>query len=55
MTNFLFTIFINIADTILDWTIGKSLDQVFPNLFKDKNKAILEKYENVISDYKKKI
>ena len=54
MTNFLFTIFINIADTILDWTVGKSLDQIFPNLFKDKNKAILEKYENVISDYKKK-
>ena len=54
MTNFLFTIFINIADTILDWTIGKSLDQVFPNLFRDKNKAIFEKYENVISDYKKK-
>jgi len=50
MIEFLTVIFIKVADTVLGWTIGKTLDQTFPNLFGRKNKEIIELYEKRLKE-----
>lgn len=50
MTDFLFSILVKIADAVLGWTVGKKLDEVFPNLFGSKNKEIIDLYEKRLKE-----